>query len=143
MVATLKAALLPDSGSPRMAFSGPDQVLAYLGNKFVQPVYDDPVCGNGRCEVSWEGPAWGPFGCQADCGLHPNTTKVVVALNADFNGHPSISAAALRAQVAWNVCLRDDLRQMRGLPPLCWCVVVPCGLGGAAGVPAHAGGQGG
>lgn len=120
VVATLKTALLPDSGSPYVTFSSADQVLAFLGNKFVRPVYQDAVCGDGRCEVPWEGPAWGPFGCQADCGLNPNTTKVVVTLSADFTGHPSISPGALRAQVRWNLCMRDELRQTRGLPPLCW-----------------------
>lgn len=120
VVATLKSALLPDDGSPYITFSSADQVLAYLGNKFVKPVYKDPVCGDGTCEVPWEGPAWGPFGCQADCGLNPNTTKVIVTLSADFTGHPSLSPGTLRAQVSWNLCMRDDLRQTRGLPPLCW-----------------------
>lgn len=120
VVATLKSTLLPDSGSPHISFSSADQVLAYLGNKFVRPVDKDPICGDGNCEVPWEGPAWGPFGCPADCGLHPNTTKVIVTLSADFTGHPSLSPGTLRAQVSWNLCMRDELRQTRGLPPLCW-----------------------
>jgi hypothetical protein len=53
VVATLKATLLPDDGSPYVTFSSADQVLAYLGNKFVKPVFKDPVCGDGNCEVPW------------------------------------------------------------------------------------------
>jgi hypothetical protein len=97
-----------------------DQVLAYLGNQIIQPVWKDPVCGDSKCEAPWEFPAWGPFGCQADCGLNPNTTKAIAALSADFSGHPSISPATLRGQVSWNLCLNDTLRTKRGLPPLCW-----------------------
>lgn len=59
MVATLKAALLPDSGSTSMSFTSGDQVLAYLGEKVVRPVWRDPVCGDGKCEYPWEFPAWG------------------------------------------------------------------------------------
>ncbi|WIA30648.1 hypothetical protein OEZ86_000722 [Tetradesmus obliquus] len=121
VVATLKAALLPQgTTSTTMTFSSEDQVLAFLGNQIIRPVWKDPVCGDSRCEAPWEFPAWGPFGCQADCGLNPNTTKVIVALSADFSGHPSISPATLRGQVSWNLCLNDTLRARRGMSPLCW-----------------------
>ncbi|KAF6259437.1 hypothetical protein COO60DRAFT_1688690 [Scenedesmus sp. NREL 46B-D3] len=98
-------------------------VLYFQASSFksdIKPIWKDPVCGNNKCEAPWEFPAWGPFGCQADCGLNPNTTKVIVALSADFSGHPSISPATLRGQVSWNLCLNDTLRTKRGLAPLCW-----------------------
>lgn len=46
--------------------------------------------------------------------------QVIVTLSADFSGHPSISPATLMAQVSWNLCMNDTLRQRRGLPALCW-----------------------
>lgn len=42
------------------------------------PIWKDPVCGDGNCEWPWEFPAWGRFGCKADCGTNPNTTSIVV-----------------------------------------------------------------
>lgn len=122
MVAALKDALLPDGRATTARFSSEDQVLAFLGNKVLTPSWTDPVCGDGSCEGPWEFPAWGPFGCRADCGSNPNTTKVLVTLSADFSGHPALGAATLRDQVSWNLCLNDSTREERGLPALCWCV---------------------
>jgi hypothetical protein len=97
------------------------QVLAYLGNRVVRPVWTDPVCGDGRCEAPWEFPAWGPFGCRADCGPQPNTTAVLVTVSADFLGHPSLSPRMLMAGVRWNLCLDDAARRTRGEIDICWC----------------------
>ena len=90
----------------------------------------DPVCGDGRCEAPWEFPAWGPFGCSADCGAQPNTTRAVVVATADFAGHPSLSAATLQASASWNLCLEDGARRKRGEPDLCWCGSVVRGVVG-------------
>eukprot|EP00878_Enallax_costatus_P014604 GHUV01015278.1.p1 GENE.GHUV01015278.1~~GHUV01015278.1.p1 ORF type:complete len:330 (+),score=78.71 GHUV01015278.1:470-1459(+) len=120
VVATLKQALLPDGTTTTLSFSSDDQVLDYIGTRIIKPIWKDPVCGDSKCEVPWEFPAWGPFGCQADCGLNPNTTRVIVRVSADFTGHPSISPKTLMGQVTWNLCLNDTLRTKRGLPALCW-----------------------
>eukprot|EP00775_Hariotina_reticulata_P008222 gene8221-8414_t len=120
VVTTLKTVLQPDAATTTMTFSSEDQVLAYLGNTIIKPSWKDPVCGNSKCEAPWEFPAWGPFGCQADCGRNPNTTKVVVSINADFTGHPTLSAHTLMNQVRWNLCLNDSARAKQGLPALCW-----------------------
>jgi hypothetical protein len=122
VVSTLRAALLDDPGANTLAFSSEDQVLAYLGNRAVRPVFTDPVCGDGRCEVPWEFPAWGPFGCRADCGRELNASRVVISVTADFAGHPSLSPRALMAGVRWNLCLEDAARRRRGEADLCWCV---------------------
>ena len=34
----------------------------------VRGAWNDPVCGDGVCEMPYEHPAYGRFGCQADCG---------------------------------------------------------------------------
>eukprot|EP00879_Flechtneria_rotunda_P018889 GHRR01019826.1.p1 GENE.GHRR01019826.1~~GHRR01019826.1.p1 ORF type:complete len:292 (+),score=43.44 GHRR01019826.1:264-1139(+) len=120
VVATLKASFLPDDGSTTIRFSSENEVLQYIGNKIITPIWKDPVCGNGKCDTPWEFPAWGPFGCQADCGLNPNVTKIIVSLTGDFSGHPSLSPSTLMNQVSWNLCLNDTVRLKRGLPQLCW-----------------------
>lgn len=89
VVATLKAALLPDGSTNTMTFSSEDQVLAYLGNQIIQPIWKDPICGDNKCEAPWEFPAWGPFGCEADCGLNPNTTKVPDNNTLGYNSRPA------------------------------------------------------
>jgi len=83
-------------------------------------VFTDPACGDGRCEAPWEFPAWGPFGCRADCGRNLNTTHMLVTVTADFVGHPSLSPRVLMAGVHWNLCLDDEARRRRGEADLCW-----------------------
>jgi hypothetical protein len=120
VVAALKAALLDDPSVNTVAFSSGDQVLAYLGNRVVRPAWTDPVCGDGRCEAPWEFPAWGPFGCRADCGTQAAARRVVVAVTGDFTGHASLSARTLMAAASWNLCLDDAARRARGEADLCW-----------------------
>jgi hypothetical protein len=57
------------------------------------------MCGDGVCEHPWEFPAWGRFGCRADCGVNTNTTPVVINVRADFMGHPAISPRVLMSNV--------------------------------------------
>jgi hypothetical protein len=84
------------------------------------PIWKDPVCGDGNCEWPWEFPAWGTFGCRADCGLNDNTTNIVLNVRADFSGHPSISPRVLMSNAVWNLCLKDEARSKRGEVDLCW-----------------------
>jgi hypothetical protein len=119
-VATLRRALLDDPSSNSLTFSSEDQVLAYIGNRAVRPVFTDPVCGDGQCEAPWEFPAWGPFGCRADCGVQPNVTHVLVAVTGDFVGHATLSPRLLMQGVSWNLCLDDAQRRKRGETDLCW-----------------------
>jgi hypothetical protein len=60
------------------------------------------------------------FGCRADCGLHPNTSTTILAINADFTGHPTLAARMLADNAAWNLCLDDPQRRGRGEQDLCW-----------------------
>lgn len=120
VVETLKKAFMPDDGSTTMTFQSEDEVLQYLGTKVLLPIWKDPVCGDGNCEYPWEFPFWGRFGCKADCGVNVNTTKIVVAVRADFTGHPTISPRVLMTNAKWNLCLEDDERRKRGEADLCW-----------------------
>lgn len=120
VVKTLKKALLPEDGSTTMTFHSEDDVLAYIGEKIILPIWKDPVCGDGDCEWPWEFPAYGRFGCRADCGLETRTTKVAVVVRADFTGHPTISPRVLMANARWNLCLDDPDRRKRGEADLCW-----------------------
>eukprot|EP00892_Ulva_mutabilis_P009550 jgi/Ulvmu1/6968/UM033_0025.1 len=119
VVSTLRNALMVD-GQLSMTFSNEDEVLAYIGNKILLPTWKDPVCGDGQCEYPWEYPAFGRFGCQSDCGVDTNTTKIAVNIRANFVGHPSISPRVLMSSVRWNLCLNDPARTARGEPDLCW-----------------------
>ncbi|KAL6750531.1 hypothetical protein V8C86DRAFT_2809369 [Haematococcus lacustris] len=120
VVKTLKKAFLPDDGSTTMTFADEDAVLNYIGSKVILPIWKDPVCGDGSCEYPWEFPAWGRFGCKADCGMNPNVTAIVINVRADFTGHPSISPQVLMNNAAWNLCLEDEARRQRGEADLCW-----------------------
>jgi hypothetical protein len=120
VVSTLKRALLEDPATNEFAFPSGDQVLAYLGNHVLQPIWTDPVCGDGRCEPPWEFLAWGPFGCRADCGRQPNVSRVILAVSGNFLRHASLSPRTLMAAVRWNLCLRDEARRRRGEADLCW-----------------------
>ncbi|MEW5304614.1 MAG: hypothetical protein WDW36_007214 [Sanguina aurantia] len=119
VVATLKATFMPD-GESTMTFQSESDVLAYLGQQVVLPIWTDPVCGNGICEWPWEFAAWGSYGCKADCGVNANTTQIVVGVRADFTKHPSIAARVLMSNAVWNLCLEDDARRKRGQADLCW-----------------------
>ncbi|KAK9804279.1 hypothetical protein WJX72_004431 [[Myrmecia] bisecta] len=119
VVSTLRNALMPDGGMTA-TFQSDDDVLSYIGLKALLPTWKDPVCGDGRCEFPWEFPAWGRFGCKADCGQETQTTHILVQVTSNFVGHPNISPSVLMAAVSWNVCLADEQRRARGEADLCW-----------------------
>ncbi|GLI65125.1 hypothetical protein VaNZ11_008578 [Volvox africanus] len=120
VVETLKKAFMPEDGATTMTFKNEDEVLDYLGQKVLLPIWKDPVCGDGNCEWPWEFPSWGRFGCQADCGQNDKTTPIVVNVRADFTGHPTISSRVLMNNAKWNLCLEDEDRRKRGEADLCW-----------------------
>jgi hypothetical protein len=120
VVQSLRDAILGPGQPSKLTFSNEKEVLAFLGNRIINPIWKDPVCGDNKCEWPWEFPAYGPFGCRADCGMNPNVTSVVVAVSADFTNHQSLSPRMLMNYVSWNVCLNDTHRRARGQPDLCW-----------------------
>lgn len=121
VVKTLKQAFMPEGATgSTVTFQSEAEVLDYIGNQVLAPIWKDPVCGDGKCEWPWEFPAWGPFGCKADCGSNTNTTKIVVNVQADFTGNPAISPNVLMNNAKWNLCLVDSIRRQQGEADLCW-----------------------
>ncbi|DBA89815.1 hypothetical protein WJX79_008735 [Trebouxia sp. C0005] len=118
VVSTLRNALMP-SGGMTTTFSSNDELLAYIGDQILTPTWVDPVCGDGNCEYPWEFPAWGRFGCKADCG-EATTTPILVQVISNFIGSTSVSASVLMAAASWNLCLDDATRRSIGEADLCW-----------------------
>ncbi|KAL3141617.1 hypothetical protein ABBQ32_004857 [Trebouxia sp. C0010 RCD-2024] len=119
VVSTLRQALMPDGGMTT-TFSSNEEVLAYIGDKILTPTWVDPVCGDGNCEYPYEFPAWGRFGCKADCGQETQTTAILVQVVSNFIGSTSVSASVLMAAASWNLCLDDATRRSLGEADLCW-----------------------
>jgi len=119
VVQTLKQAFMP-GGATTMTFQTENDVIDYLGNNILLPIWTDPVCGDGQCDYPWEFPSWGNFGCKADCGENPNVTSIVVNVRADFTNHPTITPRVLMTNAVWNLCLQDLARRQRGEADLCW-----------------------
>eukprot|EP00798_Chlamydomonas_sp_ICE-L_P009098 gene9098-16223_t len=110
VVQTLKEAFMPPGISgTSMTFQTEEDVLNYLGSQVLAPIWKDPICGDNKCEWPWEFPAWGRFGCKADCGSNDNTTKVVINVQADFTGNPSISPNVLMNNAKWNLFTADQV----------------------------------
>ncbi|GAB4818341.1 hypothetical protein N2152v2_005387 [Parachlorella kessleri] len=134
VVSTLRSLLLPeagvqytstsstDSGDPTTAttFYSNDEVLNYIEKRLVTPIWRDPQCGDSICDDPFEFPAFGRFGCRADCGAAPNTTHLLVRVSSNFAGHPLLSPRVLMAAASWNLCLLDTARRKRGDADLCW-----------------------
>ena len=58
--------------------------------------------------------------CRADCGKETRITPILVQVQSNFVGHPTISASVLMASATWNLCLDDATRRSRGEQDLCW-----------------------
>ncbi|GMH33327.1 hypothetical protein BSKO_01161 [Bryopsis sp. KO-2023] len=119
VVTSLRNALMPN-GQLTVRFKNEDEVLAYIGNKIILPIWKDPICGDSKCEWPWEYPSFGRFGCRADCGIETNTTRVMVNVRANFANHPTLSPRILMANAKWNLCMKDEDRRKRGEADICW-----------------------
>jgi hypothetical protein len=96
---------------PSSSMSSIDEVTGWLSG-ILSTVWTDPVCGDGKCELPFEFPTYGRFGCKADCGVFTssfNVTGVQVDFFYDFS-HPagSTPATTLLQQATWNVCPQED-----------------------------------
>uniref|UniRef100_A0A061REY9 Polycystin cation channel family n=3 Tax=Tetraselmis sp. GSL018 TaxID=582737 RepID=A0A061REY9_9CHLO len=124
VVRTLKEVMMPrdDDGNllSKATFKDQNAVLGHLWNNILEPTWKDPVCGDQKCEYPWEFPAYGRFGCKADCGMQQNLTRILVVVQHDFTGHPTANPRVLMAAAKWNMCLRDESRRARGEADLCW-----------------------
>lgn len=124
VVRTLKQVMMPkdEDGNLLASTTFKDQhaVLGHLWHNILEPTWKDPVCGDQKCEYPWEFPAYGRFGCRADCGQHQNLTKVLVLIQHDFTGHPTANPRVLMSAAKWNLCHNDPARRARGEADLCW-----------------------
>ncbi|CAI7758511.1 unnamed protein product [Closterium sp. NIES-54] len=110
-VATSHNILLPPgvSGAVTNTLSGPEDFYTWLNDTILQVVWKDPPCGNRVCERPLEFPAFGRFGCEADCGVLPALRPLTLRLSSAFASLEYAQASS------WNLC-------PQGLPSLCWSV---------------------
>ncbi|CAI5516639.1 unnamed protein product [Closterium sp. Naga37s-1] len=88
-------------------FSGPGDFYSWLNTSIVQTLWADPTCGDGSCDRPFQFPAFGRFGCQADCGTFPNLTSVVVRLSSQLDTQQAADESS------WNLCMVNPVS-------LCW-----------------------
>ncbi|CAI5983997.1 unnamed protein product, partial [Closterium sp. NIES-65] len=73
----------------------------------LQSLWMDPTCGDGSCHRPFQFPAFGRFGCEADCGTFPNLTSVVVSFSSHLDMHQT------EDESSWNLCMVNPVS-------LCW-----------------------
>ncbi|CAI5484985.1 unnamed protein product [Closterium sp. Yama58-4] len=73
----------------------------------LQSLWTDPVCGDGSCERPFQYPAFGRFGCEADCGTFPNLTSIVVRFSSQLDTQHAAD------ETSWNLCMVNPVS-------LCW-----------------------
>jgi len=91
-------------------FNSKEDIYDWLEG-LVGTIWSDPVCGDGACELPFEYPSYGGFGCKSDCGRMPQkfaVTPIQIDLYFDFS-HPlgSLPASDLMLQASWNLCPLD------------------------------------
>jgi hypothetical protein len=92
----------------------------WLSESVVDPIWTEAPCGDGVCSAPFEFPAFGRFGCKADCGSATNLISLVIHVQSRFGNSPAVSALELMSQASWNLCLQDPGRYANDLPDLCW-----------------------
>ncbi|CAI5484983.1 unnamed protein product [Closterium sp. Yama58-4] len=88
-------------------FNGPDDFYNWLNTSILQSLWADPRCGTGLCERPFQYPAFGRFGCEADCGIFPNLTSVVIRLSSQLDTQQAADKSS------WNLCMVNPVS-------LCW-----------------------
>ena len=85
VVSSVRQAMIPlnDDGSPKTTMQQPTEILEWLVQT-TMPVWVDETCGDGTCNEPFEFPAYGRFGCRADCGMNTNLTTMLLQVRADF-----------------------------------------------------------
>ncbi|CAI6004772.1 unnamed protein product [Closterium sp. NIES-65] len=81
--------------------------LPLLSPPPLQSLWADPTCGDGSCDRPFQFPAFGRFGCEADCGTFPNLTTVVVRFSSHLDTQQAVDGSS------WNLCMVDPVS-------LCW-----------------------
>lgn len=86
----------------------PNYFYSWLNDQVLEPVWTEVVCGDGRCQPPYEIPAFGRFGCKADCGVAGSLVTLVLQVTSKF-AHPVVSPFELMVQARWNLCLTVGL----------------------------------
>ena len=110
---------LPEkSASGTRRFDELQMAVDWVQNYMVNPAWKDPVCGDGICELPFESPSYGRFGCQVDCGRSERTKTALLQMASDFRTK-DVSSQALLDAASWNLCRDDPVRAAYGLDDLC------------------------
>ncbi|GJP56723.1 hypothetical protein CLOM_g15776 [Closterium sp. NIES-68] len=88
-------------------FAGTTEFYDWLNNTVIQNVWADFTCGDGTCHRPFQFPAFGRFGCEADCGTFPNLTSVVVRFSSQLDTQQAAEESS------WNLCMVNPVS-------LCW-----------------------
>ena len=91
-------------------------IYEWLSESVVDPIWTEAPCGDGVCSAPYEFPAFGRFGCKADCGSATNLISLVIHVQSRFGNSPAVSALELMSQASWNLCLQDPGRYANDLP---------------------------
>ena len=67
----------------------------WLSESVVDSIWTDIPCGDGICQAPYEFPAFGRFGCKADCGVAINLISLVIHIQTKFGNSPALSALEL------------------------------------------------
>jgi len=92
---------------------------SWLNDQVLEPVWTEIVCGDGRCQTPHEIPAFGRFGCKADCGAASVLITLVLQITSKF-AHRVVSPFELMLQATWNLCLTVPERVDNDLMDECW-----------------------
>ena len=96
----------------------PSEILDWVVTA-VAPVWVNTVCGDGACDAPFEFPAYGRFGCRADCGVERSLSTIMLNVRANFMDD-TYSPSALTSAASWNMCRRDEEAHKAGYADRCW-----------------------
>ena len=65
-----------------------DEFYSWFDKTIIKPVFQDAVCGDGRCDAPEEFPGFGRFGCERDCGRYDKITSLTVDLRPLLTSSP-------------------------------------------------------
>ncbi|CAI5983999.1 unnamed protein product, partial [Closterium sp. NIES-65] len=108
-VTSAHSVLIPSNFAPDSSnrFAGAGEFYSWLNNSIIQQFWQDPPCGDGTCDQPFEFPAFGRFGCEADCGTFPNLTSVSIHFTTSFSSNEAVALSS------WNLCMQSPIS-------LCW-----------------------
>lgn len=115
----------PGSISAPVKFGSKAEIYEWFASALL-PTWDDPKCGDGACGGQWPGefPAFGRFGCAADCGSAAvKTTLVRVEVSAAFSLNRLTTAAMqdlFLQRTHWNLCWDVQTSFPKVPKSLCW-----------------------